>query len=288
VKEPQFEISDKTEEKMYKLSKAHSALTELKQFFQGTAFPQILHSYRDDKSFFQGVVNSYWPSVLKTFVLVRPFNDVEIQYINEAHRRLYDQGDIDFFLYYLEQFNKFFDSNDPLVIHLKKYLEPSNESDRIRVEQFLRQFNPIERMRYLPQLVPVSDDQIVELGRAIQSVGVTKAFAPYLLENKRLILDQIERTKSTLASQTIFSNQTSIFLYRLDDLVLYLDGKHIYVFLPEELAKLSDNTNPYNRQLLPDYIMAYADDSMETESFEDIWSKVLRHEVNLQSVFEGA
>lgn len=284
IKGPQFEINDKTEEKLYKLSKAHSDLVELKEFIQGIKFPKILHPYRDDKYFFQGIVNSYWPSILRTLTFVKPFNEEEIQYINKAHEELYNCGDIDFFIFYLEQFNKCFGSNHSLVKHLKKYLEPSNESDRIRAEQFLRNHDPIENKRYLPQLVPISDEQITQFGQTIQTEGFIKAFSPYIANNKKLILAQVEQAKCELASETIFSNQNSIYLYPIDQLFFYPDGKHMYVFLLEELSKLPDNTNPYTRQPLPSYIMEYEAPYAETESFEEIWSRVLRHEVNLQNI----
>jgi hypothetical protein len=284
AKEDQFEIQDKTAEKLYKLSLAHTALTELIQFFQIGTFPQILKPYRKDKIFFRSVVGCFSPLLLKGMNAEMLFSDEEVKIIHEEHRHLYEAGDIEFFIYYLETFVKTFDRDHPLVIELQKYLEPSKESDRLRTEQYLKKCNSIVRRNFIPQYFPISEVQLHKFIQDIQENGVINALKPYILNNKRFIQQQLELSGCELANDTILTTQCSIYLYPIDKLIFYADGKTIYVFLPEELSKFINKENPYNRQILPDYLFTVSFHNHISENFEEIWSKILRYKIDLQSI----
>ena len=286
AQEDRFEIQDKTTEKIYKLALAHSYLTELMQFFQSGIFPQILRPYRRDRTFFRSLVRCFWPPLLKAVQNDVSLSEEEMVIIEAEHRNLYEAGDIDFFIHYIETFAKTFGKDHPLVIQLHKYLEPSNENDRLRAEQYLKLQNPIQRRKYIPQYLPVTDLQLTYFINQIKEHGIIHAVKPYILNNKRIIEQQLELSGCELANDSIISTQCSIFIYSIDQLVLHTEGNKLYVFLPEELSKFAEKENPFNRQSLPDYLFAISFQDLKSESLEEVWSKILRHGVDFQSVLD--
>jgi hypothetical protein len=162
------------------------------------------------------------------------------------------------------------------VIQLKKYIEPSNESDRIKAQQFLKNLNPFQRRRHLPQFFPVIDIQIEKFLDHIRREGIIEALKPYITYNEKKIQEEIEFLKCQLVNDTIISTQNSIFLYSMRDLVFHIEDNRLYVFLPEELWKFDRRENPYNRELLPDYLYKKEFQDYKTESIEETWTRILR------------
>lgn len=281
AQEDRFEFQDRSTEKMYKLAIAHNTLSELMKFFKSGVYPSVLYPYRKDSSFFRKIVTNFSPVMLNTLV---PFTEEEQLIIEEEHIRLYEMGDVDFFLYYIENFIKTFGIEHSLSIKLQKYLEPSNESDRIKAQQVLKFQNPIQRRCYLPQYFPITDLQLDKFTDRIKTDGIVNALTPYILNNKKRIQEELELSGCELANYDITLTQCSIFLYSVGDLIFHAEDNKLYVFLPEELWKFEERKNPYNRRPLPDYLYVESFKNCKTENLEEIWTKILRHSINLQQI----
>ena len=278
-----FQIHEKITENIYNLAIAHNSLYELIQLFKSGPYPSILQPYRKDLVFFRNVTSCFCPSMTKSMA---EFTERELEIIEEEHLRLYNHSEINFFVYYIESFAKVFDKENPSAVKLQKYLEPSNENDRIKAEQFLRSQNPIQRREYVPQYFPMNDTQLDKFIDDIKREGVVNALRPYILNSKRRILKELKSSKYELASNTIVSTQSSIFLYPMERLIFHTEEDKVYVFLPEELFKFEQKRNPYNRKQLPDYLFVTSSEDYRTETLEEIWSNILRHNIDLQQVFD--
>jgi hypothetical protein len=282
VREGRFEFETRTMDKIYKIAVAHNILSELIEFFKSGVYPNILLPYRNDLVFFKNVVMMYSPIMLKSML---PFNTRETRIIEKAHVRLYDKGDVDFFLYYIDEFTRIFGKNYTLSIKLQKYLEPSNESDQLKAEKFLRSQNPIQRQYYLPQYFPITDLQLERFSEYIKHKGIVAALKPYLLNNKKRIQEELDLAGCELANDIIITIQCSIFLYSPGFLIFHIEDNKVYVFLPEEIWKFDERKNPYTRNPLPDYLYTMpALKEHRSENLEEIWTKILRHNINLQEI----
>lgn len=281
AQEDRFEIQDKNTEKMYKLAIAHNILTELLQFFKSGIYPSVLFSYRQDSGVFKKIVALFSPIMLKA---ISPFTEEEQQIIEKEHHNLYDTGDIDFFLYYIDEFIRIFGKDHQISVKLQKYLEPSNESDRLKSEQFLKTQNPIQRQYYLPQYFPLIDSQLERFVQRVKSEGIVAALKPYILNNKKRIEEELELSGCDLANPDITLSQCSIYLYSVGSLIFHIEDNKLYVFLPEELWKFEEKKNPYTRKPLPDYLYSEMFKDRKTENLEEIWTKILRHTIDLQQI----
>src|SRR3990172_4343174 len=59
-------LAEPTIEKLFRLSQADQALTQLKGFFEGTSCPDYLRICRDDPAYFRTITQQYCPVVLKS------------------------------------------------------------------------------------------------------------------------------------------------------------------------------------------------------------------------------
>jgi hypothetical protein len=269
----------KSTEKFYKLAIAHDSMNELVQFFKSGSYPFILNPYRKNRNFFRTLVTCFSPTMLKS---AAPFSSEELLIIEEEHKNLYDKGDVDFFIHYIESFSNIFEPDHPLTIQIKKYINPSAENDRIRIEHFLRSKNPMERSLYFLQYFPVTDMQLNRFIDHVKREGVVNALKPYIMNNKYKIEQELFISGCELASDVIISTQHSIFLYSTDQLIFHAEDNKIYIFLPEELNKFEERKNPYNRKPLPEYLYLELYEDHKTDNLEELWTKILRHTIDLQ------
>ena len=290
ISKERFILANRNVEKLYRLSYVHDLLSELKSFFQGKAFPTILKSYRSDPTFFKSVVDLYWPNVLKSLEIEKPFDDKELQQIFDSHRLLHESGDIDFFFFYVDSFNRLF-KEGPLKNSLNGYVEPSKAGDSAKIFHFMKQFNPIQRARYFCQNLPFSTEQLTSFCRVVGEKGFEEAIQLYILRNKESIMKQVSQcgTENEVKLYNEMDiNQVSIFLYPFEELIFYADKGNFFVFLREELENaIKSRENPYNRELLPNYLFdTYLSDSGNHQScsLENLWSDVLRRKIDLSNL----
>jgi len=281
VQEARFEFPEKTTEKMYKLSVAHDNLNELIHVFKSRIYPTVLKPYRKNLDTFKNIVLLFSPPILDSLNKESPFTDLELGIINVEHKRLYESGDIDFFLYYIDEFIKVFNKEHLITIQLQKYLEPSHENDGLKADRFLRNLNPIERQEYIPQAFGVTDLQLNRFIDHIKREGIVSALMPYILNNKKIM--EIQLNGCELANDVITSTQYSIYLYPLDQIIFHTEeDDKVYVFLSEELLQFDKKENPYNRNPLPDYLYEDLYEDQKTENLEEIWTKILRHNISFE------
>lgn len=282
-----FEIQAITIEKTYKLGVAHSILVEIIQFLRSGTYPGLLKYYRNNIVFFRNVVASFCPVALKSMDNESPLTEEEIRVVDEEHQRLYETLNINFFIYYIKSLTEIFDKEHIIIQVIEKYFKPSKENDKLKAGAFLKSLDPDQRRTYIPQYLPVTDVQLSEFVRCIQKEGVVTALTPYILNNKKLIQDQLRFSGCELVNDTIIGTHCSVFLYTIDQLILHIEGNKLHIFLPEELSKFPGRENPFNRQILPDYLFATSFEGYITENLEEIWSKIVRHAVDLQSIING-
>jgi hypothetical protein len=279
IQDGRFVFPEKTTEKMYKLSIAHDNMIELIQVFKSGPYPNVLKPYRKNLDTFKNIVLLFAPSILFNEI---PFSHAEWDIINVEHKRLYESGDIDFFLYYIEEFIKVFGRDHKLSIQLQKYIEPSYEIDRLRTEILLIKLNPIERQKYIPQKFGVTDSQLNKFFDHIKREGIVSALSPYILNNKKIV--DVQLNGCELANDVITSTQYSIYLYPLEKLIFYTEeDDKVYVFLPEELLRFDKKENPYNRKPLPGHLYINLCEDEKTENLEEMWTKILRHTVSFET-----
>ena len=278
AQESRFMFPEKTTDKMYRLGVTHDNLNELIQVFKSGPYPTVLKSYRKNPDVFKSIMLLFSPSILKSCV---PFTDLELRIINVEHKSLHGSGDIDFFLYYVEEFIRVFGKEHMLSLQLQRYLEPSYENDRLKAHKFLWNLNPIERQEYIPQTLGVTNSQLNRFLDHVKREGIASALMPYILNNKKIMEMQLNGCE--LANDVITSTQYSIFLYPPDELIFHTEeDDKVYVFLPEELLQFDKRENPYNRKPLPDYLYANLYEDQKTENLEEIWTKILRHTVSFE------
>lgn len=280
-------IPNKTTCNMYKLFNAHKSLIEVRNFLCGGIYPTILHPYRRDRDFVLSVIYQYWPNILKTLDNYQPFDEWEINELQKAHRELYECGDIDFLFYYIQLFNASFGYDHILSKQLWEYIKPSKENDRLHAGKFLYKLNPYERQRYIPQYFPVSDTQVGDFIKEVGLNGFEVAIRPYILRIKNQIESELISVGAELCNTTFFSTQVDIYLYSPCEYIFLPINKTYFVFLISELHHLSkEKKNPYNRDILPDYIFNNLIVYRESESLEEAWSAILRREINLKPILD--
>jgi len=285
--EERFTIMCRTIPHMYELAQVHALLMEIKQFLCGEIFPRVLYPYRKDRIFVKSVIYHYWPTILKGLDNYESFDEWEINAISEAHQKLYEIGDVNFLFCYIDMFQKLFGEDHPLSQQLNEYLKPSRENDRLRVEQYLQKLDPNERKKYLPQYLPVSDVQVELFSKEVETCGFEMAIKPYILGIKRNIETQVEAIGAKIYNTKCFHTQTSIYLYPPSEYVFFPSGKDYFVFLTGELSHLcKKKKNPYNSEDLPEYLFTNLQTPQENRSLEEIWSSILRREVNLEFLLE--
>lgn len=270
-----FNIPNITPQKMDKLAMAHNNLLNLINFFKTTECSNYIIPSRKNLGTFKNIVTLYNPIILKS---CEPFNDLEMKVIQVEHTRLFESEDVNFFLYYIQEFIKVFPKEHTLTEQINKYLEISNEMDASNVSKFLSTIDPIKRQKYIPQRFPVINSQLESFIHQIHEKGFVSALMPYLLQNKKIF--ELELGECELVNDVITSSQYSIYLYPMNELILHKEENKIYVFLAEELVNFEKRENPYNRKSLPLYL--YNNLDRKTENLEEIWTKILRRNICLE------
>jgi hypothetical protein len=279
-----FEITSKTMGKAYRLSIAHDMLKEVRGFFLGKSFPQVIRPYRKSRRFVESAVALYWPTILKGLEIEAPFEDWEIEVIRQAHEKLHLSGDLEFYFYYTEKIEQIFGKDHPITISLKTKVEPTPENEARQIKSHLGRLDPYERKKFFLQKLMVSDRQLNEFIESVKSSSFEKAIRPYLLANKKRIDEEISLTGGQIANTETLATQTSIYFYSPDDLIFYSDQQKVYIFLKEELEQFRDKQNPYDRQPLPEKLFEQAKTKTTVDSIDELWQRILRRRVEFSDL----
>jgi len=282
-----FNILDKNIDKLYKLMQAHNYLISIKDFLNGSKYPSILKPYRNNIKFIKSIIDNYWPQLLNLLNNEKEFTTQELAYIRQANDKLYKDGDIDFYVYYVDLFVKIFGDDHIISKELLKFNEASTTRDALLIKSMLTKMNPEQRIYYFPQTIPVTYDQIHEFIEQVSKVGFEDAFIPYINISKELFIKQITGLKGKLVNNISYSTQDNIFIYPVWEFVIFKDQKDVYIFLRSEMTHLSKTKkNPFTNKDLPNYFLQNIPNITESKTYNDIWSNIIRRKVDMSDKIE--
>jgi len=282
-----FNILDKNIDKLYKLMQAHNYLISIKDFLNGSKYPSILKPYRNNIKFIKSIIDNYWPQLLNLLNNEKEFTTQELAYIRQANDKLYKEGDIDFYVYYVDLFVKIFGDDHIISKELLKFNEASTTRDALLIKSMLTKMNPEQRIYYFPQTIPVTYDQIHEFIEQVSKVGFEDAFIPYINISKELFIKQITGLKGKLVNNISYSTQDNIFIYPVWEFVIFKDQKDVYIFLRSEMTHLSKTKkNPFTNKDLPNYFLQNIPNITESKTYNDIWSNIIRRKVDMSDKIE--
>lgn len=266
-------FSRKTVKKIWKIKCWHETIKEILLFFKGEKFPSCLKNKR--KEIFEKLVYQWWPAPLST---LKPFSPEEEKIIEEAHKKLYKEGSMEFIEWYVEEFGQKIGGS--LFEKLVEKNKSSPETDAERIMVHLKD-HPSE-FNWAGFTIKLSQKGIQNFADAVKKEG----FEIILLQNLRKIwqpiLAEINSIGGQIQNVDLISTSEPFWYYLLNDLLIHEEDGNYYFFLKSELPSFPviDDwiVNPYTRKKIGP-ILEY--EKREVKSLEEYWSRVLRRKINL-------
>lgn len=237
----------------YRLSIAHNHfLSTIEGVLGKRSLPQYL---------FQSVVYSFWPSLLRHFS--SPSDD-DKKTVAEAHNQLLDSGLYAFVDRYTTQLHSVFGDECPFDMNLKCESTPAR--DAARLSRVINDYTPMKRRAFTGRRLPVSDAWAEHIVQQVSIDGAEKTLTDILKTNRSRM--EIPVNDTMLMGDPYWHYQCDVLLWHVEDM-------RVYVFLPQELAKLTERINPYTQTPLPDILFANIESETFFESILETWQRAL-------------
>ena len=289
-----FVFGEKETARLYKLAYLHESLEGVGKFLLGEGIPDFLARYGEDEYFIQKICEGMMPAALYSIYREKEFSNTVIDKIKLFHSQMHARIDINFFLRYAELFTDLFGREHVLSKNLARMLLPSRENDVRLARSACFPLSSHERAALFLSDFIVSDQFLEEFYKSIFEMGFELAIGKFATQNLERLNEKIAKQGLLKGNNTICTTSTRIEFYNEKHLVFHIEssgpssGSTCFIFLATEISQfaqdLNHNTlNPYTRQILPATLLRYSQKNILVESLEEMWKKILRRDLALES-----
>lgn len=146
------------------------------------------------------------------------------------------------------------------------------EFDVKRIRNFFLSLNPGERMYYLPVSFPILDYQVEKFIQSVEKDGFEAVLKSYFDNYRERLLQ--EYSEANISNEITLVSWTSIYQYPSQELIWLTYGSSIHVFAREDLKE--QFINPYNREILPSWVIEEVKQTPMSISYLDLWSRIVK------------